>query len=113
MRHCTKCGRDLPDDMFYEKSAHGTWCKDCVRDYNREYQRKHAKENVERVQKWRRENPEKAREATRRQYWKDPEKVRERNREYHRKVMVETPEKYWQHQLNTALRHLEKLKKQD
>lgn len=112
MRHCTKCGRDLPDDMFYEK-RHGNWCKDCVREYSSEYQRKHAKENVERVQKWRREHPEKAREAAQRRAAKNREKIRAYNREYYRKTMEENPEKYWQYQLNTALRHLEKLKKQD
>lgn len=47
-KKCHKCGRELPTDMFYtnkhNKDGFQDRCKDCQREWNREYQRKKAKE---------------------------------------------------------------------
>lgn len=32
LRHCTKCGRDLPESEFYPKrNSYTTWCKECFK----------------------------------------------------------------------------------
>jgi len=43
-RVCIKCGRVLPVGMYSDNTRHKVnTCKDCVRDYKREYQRGHRK----------------------------------------------------------------------
>lgn len=47
-KKCSKCGRELPTTMFYtnikNKDGFQDRCKDCQREWNREYQRKKAAE---------------------------------------------------------------------
>ena len=47
-KKCPKCGRELPTTEFYtnchNKDGLQDKCKDCQREWNREYQRKKAKE---------------------------------------------------------------------
>ena len=47
-KKCTKCGRELPTTEFYtnirNKDGFQDRCKDCQREWNREYQRRKAKE---------------------------------------------------------------------
>ena len=46
MKHCPKCERKRPNKAFSraKQSADGLqgWCKDCMRDYKREYQEEHG-----------------------------------------------------------------------
>ena len=47
-KKCAKCGRELPTTEFYtnirNKDGFQDRCKDCQREWNREYQRKKAEE---------------------------------------------------------------------
>ena len=47
-KKCPKCGRELPTTEFYtnchNKDGLQDKCKDCQREWNREYQRRKAKE---------------------------------------------------------------------
>jgi tRNA G26 N,N-dimethylase Trm1 len=47
-KKCAKCGRELPTTMFYtnikNKDGFQDRCKDCQREWNREYQRRKAAE---------------------------------------------------------------------
>lgn len=47
-KKCAKCGRELPTTEFYtnirNKDGFQDRCKDCQREWNREYQRRKAKE---------------------------------------------------------------------
>lgn len=44
MRKCTKCGRLLDDSNFHRVSSKSNtlrcWCKDCVREYQRDYMKR-------------------------------------------------------------------------
>ena len=65
-KKCTKCGRELPLDQFYKRKlesgnvGHKSMCGDCCSLANAE---------------WRRDNPEKAREASAKWKCSNPEKV--------------------------------------
>lgn len=82
---CSRCETEKPRDEFddRERSKDGkqVWCRDCFRDYQREYRARRRKED-----------PEGVRQERKAQYWKNPEKAREKVRRYRRRKKQEDPD---------------------
>jgi RNA polymerase-binding transcription factor DksA len=96
MKRCSKCKLEKEESYFYknkETDKLGSWCKDCLRlshqtETRKEYQKKHNKE-YKKTEKWktyfkkyRKKNIEKFRERL--NDWKknNPEKVKEYRKKY-------------------------------
>ncbi len=91
---CSQCQKSkLLKDFSNNKK--GKWgkhsvCKGCTKVQQREY-RKRTNYRIDR--KWREENIEKVRQASREFYARNKERERNRNRERYRKMMIENPER--------------------
>lgn len=108
MKRCEKCGREKPLDDFHRRnsipSGRQPHCKECVREYAREWRKRnkprlraqgkryrdaHKAETAERVRRWYEANKERALETSRR--WRDEN--RERHDENLRRWHVENRER--------------------
>jgi hypothetical protein len=64
MKTCTKCRRSKPTEEFYENRGRpSSWCKQCNRDRQKSYYRRHRSTIREREKKRKRENRLKARDT--------------------------------------------------
>ena len=84
MKHCTKCGIWKPIDDFYRlatmRDGHRNDCKACNLTAKAARYRADPKREIERVQAWRRKNPERAKATQKRLRSKPEWKRRDRNR---------------------------------
>lgn len=85
---CTKCNKELPATTeFFYKQKMGMFgikstCKDCDKNYNKEYRSdpEFKKRHRDKIAKWRKDNPEKSKEANRRCYAKNKDRFNETRR---------------------------------
>lgn len=83
MKCCTRCNQELPLEAFSKnsrmKDGLAKWCRSCQKSYMDSYYEKNKQRLIERVAKWKSENPEKRKANTQRYY--------KRNKSYyHEKV---------------------------
>lgn len=80
MKKCTKCGECKPVSEFSKdpKGKYGlhSWCKECKRDYSKEYR----KNNKEREKEYRKNNKERIKEY----YESNKERIKEYGKKYHK-----------------------------
>jgi len=81
---CTKCGEEKELTQFY-KQKRGKYgvrpdCIDCHKEYNKKYNKEYNVKNSEKIklktQRWRKANPEKVKEISRKCYYKNPERYK-------------------------------------
>ena len=107
MKICSRGRKELPLDMFHKdatkKDGHGTTCKDCRREYNRQwaaenpekrkeqdkiYRERHPEKINKKSAKWAKENPEEVKKIQKK--WRENNKEAEKIRK--KKWVQENPE---------------------
>lgn len=98
MRTCKKCGETKPITEFYKHGDYyATQCKDCAREYSRDYTREHREERLKYSKEYYHSHKEQAREYKRKweeknRGWKN-ECARKWSRE-HKEQLLEKQRKY-------------------
>ena len=87
---CTRCGEEKPLTEFYTDNWAGggkdSWCKDCVKKYNRQYYVKHSEEMKAYARNYRRTHKEDLKRKRAIHYEKNKVTIRLRNGEWQRKT---------------------------
>lgn len=117
LKHCPKCDRDLPLNMFgknkSKKDGLQNYCKECRHkeyvdtkekydEYRKEYRKKDKDKKAEYQKKYRQENKEKILETKRKYRKKNRKIIAEKKRKYHQK-RTKTDELY---NFKNRIRHL-------
>lgn len=93
MKRCSDCKQVKPLTAFRRDKrkplGYGSYCKSCDLERRRRWRRDNPEKTREADRRWRKNNLEKAREKDRRRYRENPEKTREKNRQKH----LKNPEK--------------------
>lgn len=109
MRTCKKCGETKPITEFYKHGDYyATQCKDCAREYSRNYTREHREERLKYLKEYYHSHKEQAREYKRK--WE--EKNRDWKNECARKCSKEHKEQLLEKQRKYRKENPEKMRAQ-
>ena len=76
---CTKCNLDLPEDQFHKdssrESGRKSYCKECAKEYNRQWREENKEKHKEMINHWRATHREEYREQQRKWRESNPEYV--------------------------------------
>jgi hypothetical protein len=82
MPGCNKCGKDKDEQEFTPYGIKRHICKNCYNETMKKWRKNNPEKSREASRNWRKNNPEKAREATRNWKKNNPEKAREHDRNW-------------------------------
>lgn len=92
-----------------------SWCKDCVREYNREKKREYRNNNLQESRRknneWRLKNKDKVREYKKKEYEKNRDKILEKKREYYKENKEKILEERRNYKQRSYKRRAERYKK--
>lgn len=114
MKVCTKCGRELPEEMFHKNKATKdglqTQCKECRCDHQKGYREEHKEEIREYNEKYKEEHKEE-----RKKYYQEHRKERlEYGKTYkakHKEEIKEYDKKYYQEHKEEIREYMKKYQK--
>ncbi len=104
MKHCHCCQTDKPANKYYfyanksRKDGLGTQCKECYKNYRRQYEKENREKINAQSARWRKNNIERARQIGRDYEKRNKEKRILKDREYKEKnrlVLLEKGRAYW------------------
>lgn len=78
-RICNRCQRPELESPFTDKGRH---CKECVREYNADYYKRHAEQRKEYSNNWAVENHDRVKERSKSYYWNNRDKVLQKGSEW-------------------------------
>lgn len=96
---CSKCGEEKPATTEYFRKAKTNkdglrgQCKDCVKEYNKQYREENKEEIKELNKQWRKENKEEIKEYNKQYYKENKEEIKEKKNEYNKQYYEENKEK--------------------
>jgi len=89
-KRCARCGEEKPLTEFYIDTrgwgGKSSWCKDCVREYNRQNYAKHSEKYKAYARKYRREHNEELKLKRASHYKKNKVAINRKNDEWRRKT---------------------------
>lgn len=110
---CPKCGRELPLSDFNnnrsKKDGRAIQCRDCCKEYNKEYYEKNKEKRKEYLAK----NKEKIKEQRKEYRAKNKEKIKEKRKEYNKEYSIKNKEKIEEYQKEYRKENKEKLKERE